>query len=211
MAAQRDLPFVRPVREPLSLEDSPYKKKLVDVHRHPKERQKQQQKLRPVDEGFKELKELHGPDGQERYHNVRNALEHRSDPHPLSERQEQAMLEREQLERDKQLVINCREKRRLKEQIGEQPPPQDSNQSKNPTKESNKSTDPWKQVLQDRDRFQANCNRSCFYNNSQSSAPWKIYAKVASKLSSQLIASVDVEFHRSVINYINDIVGHKVK
>ncbi|EDV46411.2 uncharacterized protein Dere_GG19070 [Drosophila erecta] len=203
---------------PLSLSDSPYKDKLLKEHTHLKKRQKQEQQLRPGDERLKEVKALHGSDGQHKvhatgqYHSVRSALEHRSVQHPLTERQEQAMRERAQLERDKQLVINCREKRRLKEQLweqGAQPPSRNNNnQSKNPTMST--PTDPWKQVLQDRDRFQANCNRSCFYNNSQSSAPWKIYAKVASKLTSQLIESVDVEFHRSVANYINDILGHKV-
>ncbi|XP_043658993.1 uncharacterized protein LOC122623740 [Drosophila teissieri] len=220
---------------PLSLADSPYKQKFLKGHRHLKEHRSQQRNLRPGDERFEEVKVLHGPDGHVyyartlekepkelkaepevhatgQYHSVRNALEYRSVQHPLNERQEQAMRERAQLERDKQLVINCREKRRLKERTGEQaahsPSRNNNNQSKNPT--TPRATDPWKQVLQDRDRFQANCNRSCFYNNSHSSAPWKIYAKVASKLSSQLIESVDVEFHRSVANYINDIVGHKV-
>lgn len=38
-------------------------------------------------------------------------------------------------------------------------------------------TDPWKQLLQERDRFLDHCQRSYFYNNSRSPAPWKIYAK----------------------------------
>ncbi|EDX02518.2 uncharacterized protein LOC6525575 [Drosophila yakuba] len=233
--ASRDTMLMLLQMIPLSLTDSPYKEKLLKGNRQLKERQNQQRNLRPGDQCFKEMKVLRGADGQVfyartlekelkgenkvhtymktepkvhatgRYNSVSNAPEYRSVQQPLTERQEQAMREREQLERDKQLVISCREKRLLKEQIRKL---NDSNQSKNPT--TPRPTDPWQQVLQERDRFQANCNRSCFYNNSHSSAPWKIYAKVASKLSSQLIESVDVEFHRSVANYINDIVGHKV-
>ncbi|XP_017056301.1 uncharacterized protein LOC108098101 isoform X2 [Drosophila ficusphila] len=140
-----------------------------------------------------------------------------ADRPPLNEREEKAMREREELEQHKQQVANCREKlrqRECKEQLireqqqAEQPSPREGFQAKNPP--TPRQTNPWNQLLQDRDRFKAHCQRSCFYNNSRSSAPWKIYAKVASKLSSQLIESVDKEFHRSVANYINDLVGNKM-
>ncbi|XP_039499327.1 WAS/WASL-interacting protein family member 3 [Drosophila santomea] len=207
--ASRDTMLMLLQMIPLSLTDSPYKEKLLKGHRQLKERQE----MKVLEKELKDENKVHTYMKTEpkvhatgRYNSVSNAPEYRSVQHPLTERQEQAMRERAQLERDKQLVISCREKRLLKEQIRKL---NDSNQiKKNPT--TPRPTDPWQQVLHERDRFQANCNRSCFYNNSHSSAPWKIYAKVASKLSSQLIESVDVEFHRSVANYINDIVGHKV-
>ncbi|XP_016962526.3 uncharacterized protein LOC108032966 [Drosophila biarmipes] len=236
---------------PLSLDESPYREKFWEGHRYLKERQELRQKLRPGDERFKEVKVLRGPDGRMffsrtleeelkdekkvldymemelqkqgpgRHQSGGNFLGQSLDYHPLNERQEQAMRERMELEREKQLVINCREQRRHKDQLREQQsswaaggaPPQEQSphlreiQSENATDPS--PTDPWKQLVQDRNRFQAHCNRSCFYNNSRSSAPWKIYAKVASKLSSQLIESVDVEFYRSVANYVKDFVGYK--
>ncbi|XP_036677099.2 uncharacterized protein [Drosophila suzukii] len=236
---------------PLSLDESPYKEKFWEGHHYLKERQKLRQKLPPGDERLKEVKVLRGPDGrmffsrtlEEELKDEKKVLDFmeaelrkqepgRNEPsgnllgqsldyHPLNERQEQALRERVELEREKQLVINCREERRYKDQLKEQnsswgaggapsleqPSHLREIQSENPN--STTPADPWKQILQDRNRFQAHCNRSCFYNNSRSSAPWKIYAKVASKLSSQLIESVDVEFHRSVANYIKDFVAYK--
>jgi len=49
-----------------------------------------------------------------------NLLGQSLDYHPLNERQEQALRERMELEREKQLVINCREQRRQKDQSKEQ-------------------------------------------------------------------------------------------
>ncbi|XP_037725427.1 uncharacterized protein LOC119556980 [Drosophila subpulchrella] len=218
---------------PLSLDESPYREKFWEGHRYLKERQKLRQELRPGDERLKEVKVLRGSDGrmfysrtlEEELKDEKKVLDFmevelrkqdagRNQPggnhHPLNERQEQAMRERVELEREKQLVVNCREQQRQKDQLREQ------NALEQPThlREIQSDTaptpiDPWNQLLQDRNRFQAHCNRSCFYDNPRSSAPWKIYAKVASKLSSQLIESVDAEFHRSVANYIKDFVGYK--
>uniref|UniRef100_A0A6P4E1X7 Uncharacterized protein LOC108039473 n=1 Tax=Drosophila rhopaloa TaxID=1041015 RepID=A0A6P4E1X7_DRORH len=241
---------------PLSPNESPYAEKFWEGHRYLKERQKLHQTLRPGDERFKEVKVLRSPDGEvflsrtleEELEDEKRVLDYMEaqlriqgqqkqgnlqgpsgDHHPLNERQEQAMREREELEQHKQQVSNCREQRRQREHQKEQAQVQKMEQksswggggapameeaspreilSKNPP--SPRPTDPLKQLLQDRDRFQAHCRRSCFYNNSQSSAPWKIYAKVASKLSSQLMDNLDIEFHRSVANYINDFVGKKL-
>ncbi|KAI8034210.1 phosphatase and actin regulator 4 [Drosophila gunungcola] len=225
---------------PLSPNDSPYAEKFWEGHRYLKERQKLHQTLRPGDERFKEVKVLHSPDGEvflsrtleEELKDEKQVLDYigaqlrgQGPPggrHPLSKRQEQAMREREELERYKQQVTSCREQRRQEQARiivqkgswggGADTPTEKTSireiPSKNPP--SPRSTDPLKQLLQDRDRFQANCRQSCFYNNSQSSAPWKIYAKVASKLSSQLIDSLDAEFHRCVANYITDFVGNKL-
>nr|XP_044250847.1 bromodomain-containing protein 4 [Drosophila takahashii] len=196
---------------PLSLDESPYREKFWEGHRYLKERQQLHQQLRPGDDRFKEVKVLRDPDGRAFF--SRTLEEELRDEKKLNERQEQAMRERAELERHKQLVIDCREQRRQQEQKMMQKSPRGEggalSSSNRAVQPENPTADPWKQLLQDRNRFQANCNRSCFYNHSRSSAPWKIYAKVASKLSSQLIESMDVEFHRSVANYINDFVAHK--
>ncbi|XP_017129938.2 RNA-binding protein 33 [Drosophila elegans] len=225
---------------PLSPNDSPYAEKFWEGQRYLKERQKLHQTLRPGDERFKEVKVLRSPEGEvfpsrtleEELKDEKRVLDNMEaqlrgqgppgDRHPLNERQEQAMREREELERYKQQVTSCREQRRQEQArliepksswgCGADTPKEQASireiPSNNPP--SPRPTDPLKQLLQDRDRFQANCRRSCFYNNSQSSAPWKIYAKVASKLSSQLIDNLDAEFHRCVANYIKDIVGNKL-
>ncbi|KAH8357458.1 hypothetical protein KR084_006252, partial [Drosophila pseudotakahashii] len=207
---------------PLSLDESPYREKFWEGHRYLKERQQLHQKLPPGDDRFKEVKVLRGPDGrcffsrtlEEELRDEKKVLDYMETElqrrggtrgSQLNERQEQAMRERAELERHKQLVIDCREQRRQEEQKMMQKSPR----GEGGDQPESRTGDTWKQLLQDRNRFQANCNRSCFYNHSRSSAPWKIYAKVASKLSSQLIDSVDVEFHRSVANYINDFVAHK--
>ncbi|XP_017065273.2 uncharacterized protein LOC108103996 [Drosophila eugracilis] len=225
---------------PLSLDESPYSEKFWEGHRYLKERQKLQQKLRPGDERFKEVKVLRDPNGytyfsrtlEEELQDEKKVLDymeaefqrngrrpnqqgdnlptgHPVDYYPLNDRQEKAMRERAELERHKQMVINCREQRRQKENQKQQScsSAPEGNCIENP--QSAESFDPWNSLLKDRDRFQAHCNRSCFYNNSRSSVPWKIYAKVASNLSSHLIKSLDVEFHRSVANYIKNLVGRK--
>lgn len=149
---------------------------------------------------------------------------------PLNERQQQAMRERAELEEHKQQVTQCRERRRQREfrkqmieLIKEQTDNGDATdanlgiqaddvkqerqqiQHKDPLSAVVPS-DPWEQLCRERDRFQAHCKRSCFYNHSRSSAPWKLYAKVAANLSSQLMESIDVDFNRSVASYIKDFV-----
>lgn len=120
---------------------------------------------------------------------------------PLNERQQQAMRERAELEEHKQQVTQCRERRRQREfrkqmieLIKEQTDNGDATdatlgiqaddvkqerqqiQHKDPLSAVVPS-DPWEQLCRERDRFQAHCKRSCFYNHSRSSAPWKLYAK----------------------------------
>ncbi|KAH8304131.1 hypothetical protein KR059_001034 [Drosophila kikkawai] len=137
----------------------------------------------------------------------------------LNERQEQAMRERAELELHKQLVTICREKRRQRDerkQLAEwkkqqrsdgggdaiNAQPQITIRLRDPLARAPSSIpvpfDPWKQLLQERDRFVGQCNRSYFYNSSQSPAPWKIYAKVARKLSSQLMDILDAKFKQSI-------------
>ncbi|KAH8373207.1 hypothetical protein KR009_002525 [Drosophila setifemur] len=126
----------------------------------------------------------------------------------LNERQEQAMRERAELDKDKQQVTKCREQRRRLEskrklaemmkqkmqatnlegghpnklaRISEEEIQKEvQQQEQRPQRRlmsAAASSKHWKQLLQERDRFQTHCMRSCFYNNSRSSAPWKIYAK----------------------------------
>ncbi|KAH8318260.1 hypothetical protein KR074_000226 [Drosophila pseudoananassae] len=150
---------------------------------------------------------------------------------PLNERQEQAMRERAELEEHKQKVTQCRERRRQREfrkQMVELIKEQtdnglvtDSNlrvqvddvkQERQPIQLTNPlsavvPSDPWEELCCERNRFQAHCKRSCFYNHSRSPAPWKVYAKVAASLSTQLMESIDVDFNRSVASYIKDFVA----
>ncbi|XP_020805075.1 serine/arginine repetitive matrix protein 1 isoform X1 [Drosophila serrata] len=133
----------------------------------------------------------------------------------LNDRQQQAMRERAELEQHKQLVTLCREKQRQREnrkqlaeikkqqqRDGEVSKPQTTIQLKDPLASASIHIpvpfDPWMKLLQERDRFLGQCQRSYFYNNSRSPALWKIYARVASKLSSQLMDLLDAKIKQPI-------------
>ncbi|XP_017149006.1 uncharacterized protein LOC108159887 [Drosophila miranda] len=112
---------------PLSLNESPYSEKIWTGCS-----QELPQQLRIEDERLKEAKILRSPNGQmllsrtleEELKDEKMVLNYMeaelkrrqqpeaSDPEPLNERQQQAMRERAELDQNKQLVSECRERRR---------------------------------------------------------------------------------------------------